>query len=75
MEPIRKPVVNTQLEALNGLQRTTEAFRYTILCIEHWISPEGNVREWLRKNLRCSALLVIPALTAFPVVSLTLWEA
>ena len=38
--PIRKPVVNSQLDGLNHLQRTTEAFRYTILCIEHWISPE-----------------------------------
>lgn len=74
MEPIRKPVVNTQIERLNGLLRATETFRYTILCTEHWISPEGHIREWLQKNLRWSALLVIPTLTAFPVVTLALWE-
>ena len=74
MKPICKPVVNTQLEALNTLQRTTESFRYAALSIEHWMSPEGIVREWLRKNLRWSALLVIPTLTAFPVVTVALWE-
>ena len=74
MEPIRKPVVNTQLERLNGLLRATEAFCYAILCIERWLSSEGYIREWLRKNLRWSALLVIPTLTVFPVVTLALWE-
>ena len=74
MEPIRKPMVNTQLDGLNNLQRTTEAFRYTILCIEHWISSDGKIREWLRKNLRWSALLVVPTLTVFPVITLALWE-
>ena len=74
MEPIRKPVVNTQLEALNGLQRTNEAFRYTILCIEHWISPEGYVREWLRRNLLLYAWLVIPAIFVMPVMGFILWQ-
>ncbi len=72
--PIHKPVVNTQLDRMNELQRTTESFRYVLLSIEHWISPDGNIREWLRKNLRWSVLLVIPTLTVFPVVTLALWE-
>ena len=74
MKPICKPVVDIRLEGLNGLQRITEAFRYTILCMEHWISPEGHIREWLRKNLRWSALIIIPTLIVFPVVTVALCE-
>ena len=74
MEPICKPVVNTQLDRMNGLQRVVECFLYTIVCIEHWLSLDGNIREWLRKNLRWSVLMVIPTVTAFPIVTLALWE-
>ena len=74
MKPICKPVVNTQLDRMSGLQRSTESLRYAVLSIDHWISPEGNVREWLRKNVRLSTALIIPTVTAFPVVTVALWE-
>lgn len=74
MEPIRKPVVNTQLDDLNALQRTTESFRYTALSIEHWISPEGNVREWFRRNLLLCAWLIVPAIFVMPVVGFILCQ-
>ncbi len=72
--PICKPVVNSQFDRMNGLQRTTESFRYAVLSIEHFISPDGRIREWLRKNVRLSAVLIIPTVTAFPVVTVALWE-
>jgi len=74
MEPIRKPVVNNQLEALNGLQRVVECFRYTIACIEHWISPEGHIREWLQRNLLLGAWMIVPAIFVMPVVGFILWQ-
>ena len=74
MKPTCKPVVNKPLAGMNWLQRSTECIRYSLLSIEHWISPEGNIREWLRTNLRWSAVLAIPTMTAFPIVTLALWE-
>ena len=74
MKPICKPLVNTQLDGLNSLQRITEAFRYTILSTEHWLSPEGQIREWLRRNLLLCAWLLIPAICVMPAVGLVLWQ-
>ena len=59
---------------MNALQRAAESFRHILLCIEAWISPERYIREWLRKNLRWSAVVMIPTVTAFPVVTVALWE-
>ena len=74
MEPINEPVVNTRLEGLNNLQRVMECFRYTILCIEHWICPDGHLREWLRRILLLCAWLIVPAIFVMPVVGFILWQ-
>ena len=74
MEPIRKPMVNTQFDRMNGLQRAMESFRYVFLKIEHWISPEGEVRGWMRSNIRVAVFMAAPTLLVFPIVTLALWE-
>ena len=74
MNPIGKPVVNTKIGELNGLQRAAECFRYTILCVEHWISPEGSIRVWVRGNLLLGAWLIIPAIFVMPFVGFILWQ-
>ena len=74
MKPICKPVVSIQLERMNGLQRTAEAFRYSLLSLEFWISPEGNIRQWMKANARFVAFMAAPTFMAFPVVTVALWE-
>ena len=74
MKPIIKPVVNTQLERMSGLQRTAEAFRYVLLSIEFWVSPEGNIRQWMKANTRLAVFMAVPTFMAFPVVTVALWE-
>ena len=74
MTPIDKPVVDTQLAQMNGLQRAAESFRYVLLCAERWISPEGSLRSWLRVNCRLCAWLLIPALFVLPAISFILWQ-
>ena len=74
MTPICKPVVNTQLNQMNGLQRAAESFCYTILSIEYWISPDGAIRSWLRMNSRLCVWMIIPGVVVIPVVSLILWQ-
>ena len=74
MKPICKPLVNTQLDGLNSLQRITEAFRYVLLSFEHWISRGGHVREWLRRNLLLCTWLIVPAIFVMPVVGFILWQ-
>ena len=71
---IQPPQVDSQFHRMNGLQRATESFRYVILRWEHWVSPSGDIREWLRHNTRIGAWLLIPAIFVMPVIGLILWQ-
>ena len=73
-EPVRPPSVDPEFTSMNGLQRATESFCYVLLRWEHWASPTGDIREWLRHNMRLGAWLLIPALFVMPVVGLVLWQ-
>ena len=74
MKVVVRPTVDSELHRMNGLQRATESFRYVLLRWEHWVSPTGDMREWLRRNTRLSALLLIPALFVMPIIGLILWQ-
>ncbi len=71
---IQPPQVDSQFHRMNDLQRATESFRYVILRWEHWVSPTGDMREWLRHNTHIGAWLLIPAVCVMPIVGLILWQ-
>ena len=73
-EPIPKPAVDRRLKDLNELARATECIRYSMLSIEFWISPEGQVREWVKANTRFAVFIAAPTFMAFPVITVALWE-
>ena len=73
-DPIRSPVVNASLDRMNGLQRTAEAFRYALLSLEFWLSPEGQLRQWVKANTRFAVFIATPTFMAFPVITVALWE-
>ena len=73
-QPITKPSVDEKLQNRDPLTRSAESIRYSILSIEFWISPNGQVREWLRHNSRLAVLLAIPAFLVLPVVTFALWQ-
>lgn len=70
--PINPPSVDPELGQLDGLQRSAEAIRYSILSIEFWISPTGQAREWLRQNSRLAVWIAIPAFLIMPVITFVL---
>ena len=67
-------MVDASLGQMNGLQRTSEAFRYFMLSLEFWMSPDGHVREWVKTNTRLAAFMAAPTVLLFPVVTVALWE-
>lgn len=71
-KPINPPSVDPELGQLDGLQRSAEAIRYSILSIEFWISPNGQAREWLRQNARLAVWIAIPAFLIMPVITFVL---
>ena len=72
--PVLPPTVDADFQRMSGLQRAAEAFRYVLLRWEHWVSPRGDMREWLRHSTRVGAWLFIPAIVVMPVVGLILWQ-
>ena len=72
--PIDPPTVDPELNDLDGLQRSAEVFRYSILSIEWWLSPNGTLREWCRLNGKIGSLLLIPAVLVVPLVTFVLWQ-
>ena len=73
-EPLPPPAIDGELETLPVIQRSTECLRHFILSTEHWISPHGRLRWWLKINLCLWAWLFIPAVVLMPVISLVLHE-
>jgi hypothetical protein len=73
-QPICKPLVYKNLGKLNALSRSAECFRYFVLSVEFWLSPNGDVREWLRNNVLLAVTLIIPALFVMPIIGLILWQ-
>ena len=72
--PIEPPQVDPDLRSLNGLQRAAESFRYSVLSIEWWLSPNGKLREWLRLNSKVGSVLLVPAVLVVPLVTFILWQ-
>ena len=65
-----KLTIDPDLVKLPWQVRSAEVIRYFLLSVEHWISPSGWLREWIRLNVRiavtvaATALLVVPAVSA-----------
>ena len=69
-----RPTVSNKFDQMNGLQRAAESFRHVALSLEFWISPGGQVREWMKTNLKLAVLIAVPTFMVFPVVITALWE-
>ena len=72
--PVDRPQVDASLSKQNGVQRAAESLRYVILLWEHWVSPNGDIREWLKVNTLAGAWLFIPAICVMPAVGFVLWQ-
>lgn len=73
-KPIEPPKPDPNLEKLNGVARAAEVIRFSVLSIEFWISPNGHVREWLKKNTLLAVILAIPAFLVLPIITFALWQ-
>lgn len=72
--PIDPPTVDPELPKLGGIQRAAEVFRYSILSVEWWLSPNGTLRAWVKLNGKLGSFLMIPAVLVMPLVGLILWQ-
>ena len=73
-QPLQPPAIDPHLEELNAVVRSTECLRHFVLSIEFWISPGGQLRQWVRLNVCVAAFLLIPAVVLMPIIGLVLHE-
>jgi hypothetical protein len=73
-KPMKPPVVDPQMPQLHPLSRSAESILFSLLSFEFWISPNGQVREWLRHNSRLAVVLAIPVFLVMPIVTCALWQ-
>ena len=73
-QPLQPPAIDSQLQELNAIVRSTECLRHFVLSVEYWLSPNGRLRQWMKLNVSFAAFLLIPAVVLMPVISLVLHE-
>jgi hypothetical protein len=73
-QTISAPQVDHELANLNGVQRMVESIRFFALTVEHWVSSDGVLREWLRIMLKIALVIVCPLAIFMPTVTFALWQ-
>ena len=73
-KPIERPRIDRSFLKLTPIERSAEVLRYSLLKAEHWLSPNGRLREWLRLNILAALIIGIPALIVVPIVTYLLGQ-
>jgi hypothetical protein len=73
-KPMERPRVNRSFVKMGPLERAAEVMRYSALKTEHWLSPNGRLREWMRLNILAALFIGIPALIIVPNLTFLLGQ-
>ena len=57
--PLKKPIVDLQLDRMPPIARAAESIKYNVMAFEFWISPLGGLRECFRVSLSFSILFFL----------------
>lgn len=71
-KPLPEPVVDKDLPHLNGIERAAEVIRFILTTLEHWLSPSGRLREFIKMNARLAIAIAVPVVIVAPLVTLAL---
>lgn len=66
------PHVDNDLPKLTSIERAAEVIRYMFHRLEFWLSPQGNLREFTRFNVRLALIIALPSLIVAPFITLAL---
>ena len=64
--------MDKDLPHLNGIERAAEVFRFILTTLEHWLSPSGRLREFIKMNARLAIAIAVPVVIVAPLVTLAL---
>ncbi|MGB0328971.1 MAG: hypothetical protein ACPGJR_15735 [Akkermansiaceae bacterium] len=69
LQPVARPTVRGDFFRLPAWKRSLASVAYCLRCLEHWIAPQGWVREWVRLNILATVLVGTVVLLTGPVVT------
>lgn len=69
LHPVDRPTVDGEFLRASAWKRSIIAILYCLLCLEHWIAPQGWVRGWLRLNILAAVIIGTAVLLTGPVVT------
>jgi len=64
-----EPRLSPEFFRMTPFQRSVESVVYALARLEHWLSPEGGLRAWLRLNAIVGLVLCISAVLAVPAIT------
>ncbi|MDF1713797.1 MAG: hypothetical protein P1U90_16290 [Akkermansiaceae bacterium] len=67
--PVERPIVDEGFLRLPAWKRSVASIVYCVRKFEHWLSPQGWLRQWLRINVLAAVLIGTSALLLGPVVT------
>lgn len=73
-KPLVPPVVDHDLPRLSAIERSAEVMRFMGHRLVYWLSPQGQLREFIKLNLRVALTVAIPALVVAPLITLALGQ-
>ena len=73
-KPVERPQIDRSLVSLPPIQRSAEVLRYSLLKAEHWLSPNGRLRAWMKLNILAALFIGIPALIVVPILTYLLGQ-
>ena len=71
---IERPKIDRSFLKMPAIERSAEVLRHSFLKAEHWLSPNGRLREWVRLNILAALFIGVPALIVVPIVTYLLGQ-
>lgn len=65
--PVPRPRVDPELRYMPAIARASESIRYNLACLEHWVSPGGELREVCKISVGFALLFLV---LSIPVAAL-----
>lgn len=71
-EPLSVPEVDHELPRLSGIERAAEVVRFMLSRLEYALSPQGDLRAFVKLNARLALSIAIPVFMVAPLVTMAI---
>lgn len=73
-EPLSVPEVDHELPRLSGIERAAEVVRFMLSRLEYALSPQGDLRAFVKLNARLALSIAIPVFMVAPLVTMAIQQ-